>query len=131
MKQHRTRSDRKSHTVVWTQGPDGWQRVRARVPRSERSEKRSERVPRPPESRRHGAVAEGHAAGYSARELRDAAQNLVDPSRVRSLVRQLEDVAEAAARAASVPLQLAAKEPIVIVAAWFATRKKRKRKRRT
>lgn len=104
-----TKRARDDRHVVWTQGPDGWQRVRANVPRSERSEKRSERVPRPPEPRRHGAVAKADAAGASLRELLTIAA--------------VEDIAEA--------MQRAAREPIVVVAAFLAAATKKKRKRKT
>jgi hypothetical protein len=95
----RTRGD----SFVWEPSPDGWRKVRAKVPRVARAE----RVPRPPEHRKHRAV-DGAAVGYSARELREGARGLLNPSKLRRLLVELEDLAEAGARALLVPTELAA-----------------------
>jgi len=46
--------------------------------------------------------------GYSARELREGARGLFDPNTLRRLVVELEDAAEAGARALLGPVELAA-----------------------
>jgi hypothetical protein len=118
--------------TVWTQGPNGWTKTRAKVPRAARSE----RVPRPPEHRKHRAE-DGAALGYSARELRDGLRGLIDPNLLRGVLVQAESAAEAIARLALVPAELAQEVTnrvgpgplaFALVMALGKTSRKRKRK---
>lgn len=107
---------KKRADVVWEKTARGWRRVRDRAPRAKRSEARSERVPRPPEPRRHGAVAEGNAA---LRELRDD---------IEHVALQLTGKARALKLAADNPF--AAGVALLVSVAMRDIARKRKTKRR-
>lgn len=128
--QRTRRANRSRDRVVWEPGPHGWRTVRARVPGG-RAKRGPEGVPRSPEP---GAV--GGVEGYSTREVREELRQVFAPDVARRILAQLEDVAEATARAALVPVELVselARKPGAAVAfvVWSAlTMKTRKRRRK-
>jgi hypothetical protein len=82
---------RRPTRIVWERTPQGWKRVRARVPSG------SERVPRPPSS-------PGHARGA---RVQGGAGGALDPDTFKRGLREIGELGEAIARAMLIPIELA------------------------
>lgn len=77
--------------VIWTPSPNGWKRVRARVPAPRAGKRSAPGVPRPSEHPAHMRV--------------------VTPRELRRVVRDVERLLEATAQLVLTPLQLLLQPP--------------------
>ena len=118
--------------VVWEPDGKGWRKVRARVPRPRSG--RSERVPRPPLPPVHAAGEEERPSvrGYSAREIAEGLREAVKGrDNARRLLVELEDLLEASAKIALVPVELVKQAPrAALIVAWWMFRGRRGKCRR-